>query len=75
MIINETKITMLNPSGRVISVPFSMKNHLLKQGFKLIMNAKEEYLPQYDQNNKGWQKDVVVVENIDVNDFLEVERL
>ncbi len=76
MIINETKLTMLNPAGRVVSVPFHLKTELLKQGFKIISNAKEEYYPTWDKGNKSWQKDVVnVVEDIDVNNFLEVDKL
>ncbi len=73
---NESQLTMLNPGGRVVKVPFSMKIELLKKGFKIISNAKEEYYPTYDSSNKSWQKDVVnVVEDIDTDNFLEVDKI
>lgn len=72
--IEETKLTFLNPSGRVITANGNMKKELLAKGFRMIVNPKEEYYPSYDKSNYGTQ-DWNVIENIETSNYLEVTKL
>lgn len=69
------KIKMLNPTGRVVDVYARMKDQLIKQGFKMIVNPREEYYPSHDKQNSGYWKDQNVIENIQIDNFLEVDKL
>lgn len=69
-----TKITMLGLDGGVKYVPLYMKEELLKKGWKVITNPKEEYYPQYDQTLQGYFSAPDVVEEVESN-FLEVTIL
>lgn len=69
------KIQMINPTGRVVIVPISMKNTLLKQGFKIIINPKNEYYPQHDEKNSGFRDYENIIESMEAGNFLEVEKV
>ena len=76
MIDPSEKIQMLNPAGRVVNVPMFQKKELLTKGFKIIVNAKEEWYPNYDTRNGEWNSERLnVVENIEPANFLEVKKI
>lgn len=72
--IEDTKIKMIGSDGRVRIVPDYMKDKLIAQGFRLIVNAKEEYYPQHDIRNGG-DKALNIMEDVEPIDQLEVEKL
>lgn len=67
-----TKCTMLAPDGGVRYIPLYMKEELLKKGWKIINNPKEEYYPQYDTTLQGYTTNAETVEEEDSN-VLEVK--
>lgn len=74
MLDKSTTINLLNPRGRVITVPLYLKISLLAQGYKLIMNPKEEWYPQHDKRVNE-SNDLNVLENIEEGNILEVEKI
>lgn len=71
----DVPIQLLNPTGRVVTVSSHMKEELLKKGFRIIINPKEEYYPTYDSQADRYLKDQNIMENIPVSDILEVDKL
>lgn len=72
MIDPSTKITMLGLDGGVKYVPAYMREDLLKRGWKVIINPKEEYYPQYDRTIQGYSNTSETIEEEDSN-YLEVK--
>lgn len=67
-------ISVVNPRGRVMWVkPWEVDN-LRKQGCRLIINPREEYYPEYDNelNKLSTNRDIADIANPDI---LEVEEL
>lgn len=72
----QDKVQMIGVDGRVRSVPSYLRESLLKEGFKMIYNAKEEYYPNYDVRNTDYQsKDMNIIEDIEPSEYLEVEKI
>ena len=51
---DQIQVSMVNTRGRVVWVEESKVRDLREQGWRVIVNPREQYYPQYDQslNNK-----------------------
>ena len=67
-----TKCTLLAPDGGVRYIPLYLKDGLLKQGWKVINNPKQEYYPAYDVSLQGHVAGSETVDEEDSN-LLEVK--
>lgn len=61
-------VSMVNPKGRVVWVDEIRVNQLRDEGWRIIVNPKESYYPQYDQSQGRAKEDEIggstkVVEN------------
>lgn len=70
-------ITMINTRGRVVHVKRWEVPHLkTDQGMKIIVNPKQEYYYEYDQEN---QRSIPIsdniAENISESQLLEIEEV
>jgi hypothetical protein len=54
---SEVKVSMVNTRGRVVWVEESRIGGLRGEGWRIIVNPKETYYPQYDQTAGGKLKD------------------
>lgn len=72
--IDSTKLTMVKPDGKVGLFPYMMKAELLKKGFALITNPKQNYYVQFDRTLKGYGQNPEEVKDDDPS-YLEVEKL
>ena len=67
-----TKCTLLAPDGGVRYIPLYLRDGLLKQGWKVINNPKQEYYAQYDQSLQGFSENSDTVDEKESN-LLEVK--
>lgn len=73
MINQNSTISMIGVDGGVKYVPLYMREELLKKGWKIIVNPKMEYYPQYDQSLQGFRNESESVDEDNDNNFLEVK--
>lgn len=69
------KITMVGLDGKVRKMPYYLKDELLKQGWAIITNAKQEYYPQYDRTVKGYETPNPEVAGDEDKNYLEVDKI
>lgn len=70
------EVTMLNTRGRVVRVRRWEVPLCKEQGMKMIVNPKQEYYPEYDQENpRAIPITDNIQENIEKGDLLAVEVL
>ena len=68
-------VDMVNRRGRVISVRYWEVEDEKKKGSRMIINPRERYYPQYDQELNASAANTNIVENLDEADILPVELL
>lgn len=71
------EVSMVNTRGRVVWIDEVKVVELRDQGWRIIVNPKERYYPQYDQSTGSVKEDEVgsatkVVENDDYNNRLGI---
>lgn len=73
----ENQVSMVNTRGRVVWIEESKIVDLRDQGWRMIVNPKELYYPQYDQSQGKVKEDEVggatkVIENADQSNPLGI---
>lgn len=69
---SQISITLINPRGRVVEVEEYKAQGLRDQGWRTIVNPKEDYYPQYDQSlghvkDDGTNNNTRVIEDLGGN--------
>jgi len=71
---DNTFINMIGPDGKVRNIRSYMKDELLKKGFRVVINPKQEWYPQFDSSLKS-NINPNITEVSEDSDFIRVEKL
>jgi hypothetical protein len=69
------KLHFIGVDGKLRKMPYYMKDELLKQGWAIVSNPKQEYYPQYDRTVKGYEIPNTEIAGDEDKNFLEVDKI
>lgn len=70
------EVTLVNTRGRVVRARRWEVPLLREQGMKMIVNPKQEYYPEFDNENQRYTPPTDnIAENIAEEDLLETEQV
>lgn len=70
---NDQRVHMVGTDGGLRTIPSYLVDELTKKGWKLVINPKRNYYPEYDQTSPFYKRNVNTTP--DIADILLVEVL